>query len=670
MKVDITNLRNIKSMTFEIPDGKVSLLTGSSGSGKSSIAVAINGEFDSDDARAGADPSTMKVTISSDRLSVKTFNVDTERRLYADELSSGVYAIVMANDDEYENAKNEFEHSVKKIKNYEDALVERRAKINTLFSSTKTAFKKDGDFTKRSMIGSARSALLNSPSQRIELIQNVGGKYLTWLIDGVSFSQWRDEKTCPFCLSNTVSQERIDYLDVVTDTTETKGFDYIPTIESSLRAAGVDFGDLYDSEEFASAAKQVAALNAERQAIDALLAFLHATSFDLRENNNLLDSVDPSNEAYQQFKGLDAAIRTAQGSSTRVKKAFGKMRGAFCRIVQTNQKKINDYLRQFDIPYSFKILNMSVESQEANYLLVHNDSSSNHDFRKKLSYGERNVIALIFFLLQPMNTEDLIIIDDPVSSYDEYRREQIYKLIIDQDWTNTVLLLSHDHVFAKYALFHYRESKRQQELNRSLSSFDKHVLKRTGEVLYLVNENGFASTKRISVDDYDTMTHHILNRLQTSDLSYYQQVINLRLFYECSRNKQDDKHIYSYLSAVLHAPKADDFEQYKQCVLSSLSKYGQNEADLLNSIKERTGVLLSPLDEVTKQDIDNREGFLLIENIAALREIEENKEVKAEMSDLVHMNAALVYCLNPYKFYSCSRRLLAEIDYFTHESQA
>lgn len=78
MKVDITNLRNIKSMSFEIPDGKVSLLTGSSGSGKSSIAVAINGEFDSDDARAGTDPSTMKVTTSSDRLSVKTFNVDTE----------------------------------------------------------------------------------------------------------------------------------------------------------------------------------------------------------------------------------------------------------------------------------------------------------------------------------------------------------------------------------------------------------------------------------------------------------------------------------------------------------------------------------------------------------------------------------------------------------------
>lgn len=166
------------------------------------------------------------------------------------------------------------------------------------------------------------------------------------------------------------------------------------------------------------------------------------------------------------------------------------------------------------------------------------------------------------------------------------------------------------------------------------------------------------------------MTNHILNRLRTSDLSYYQQVINLRLFYECSRNKQDDKHIYGYLSAILHAPKADDFEQYKQSVLSSLSQYGQNEPDLRDSIKERTGVLLSPLDEVTKQGIDNREGFLLIENIAALREIEKDKEVKAEMSDLVHMNAALVYCLNPYKFYSCSRRLLAEIDYFTHESQA
>lgn len=665
MRVEISNFRNIKSMTFEIPDGKVSLLTGASGSGKSSIATAVKGEFDADDVRAGADSSTMSVAKTPGDLTVKTFNVDTERRLYADELSSGIYDIVMMNDTEYEDAKIEFNNSVIRIRHYEEALLERRAKIKTLYDSTKTSFNKNGEFSKRSMIGSAKSALIDSPSQIVELIQKNGGKYLAWLISGVGFPLWHDEATCPFCLSNTVSQERVDYLNVVTNTKEVKGLDLIPTIESSLRNAGIAFSDLYSIEEFASIAQQVAALKDECQAIDAVLNFLNATSSDLRVDDNLLNLIDPNNAAYQQFPGLRSALNQAKGSSTRTRQALGKMRTAFRRVVKENQSKINRYLQLFDIPYRFSITGMSVETREANYYLVHNDASSEYDYRNKLSYGERNVIALILFLFLPKDDDDLIIIDDPVSSYDEYRREQIYRLIIEQKWDNTVLLLSHDHVFTKYALFHYKESLRQHKLNRSLSVFDERVLARTGDVFYLKNNNGTADTEKITVEDYDTMTNHILNRLSNSNLSYYQQVINLRLFYECERVEQGDRSIYSYLSAILHAPKESNFEECKKSILTLLSNCDLCEEDLLSDIRNRTQVNLQSIQQVSKCDFENRNDMVFFERIAAFREFEKRTEIKAEMSDLIHMNAALVYCLNPYKFCSCSRRLFEEITHYS-----
>ena len=88
-----------------------------------------------------------------------------------------------------------------------------------------------------------------------------------------------------------------------------KRFDYIPTIESSIRAAGTKFNNLYNDEEFASIAQQISALNAEFKAIDVVLDFLNAPSSDLRDNINLLDEI---NIAYQQFSGSASAIHEAK----------------------------------------------------------------------------------------------------------------------------------------------------------------------------------------------------------------------------------------------------------------------------------------------------------------------------------------------------------------------
>lgn len=49
--------------------------------------------------------------------------------------------------------------------------------------------------------------------------------------------------------------------------------------------------------------------------------------------------------------------------------------------------------------------------------------------------------------------DDFVIVDDPASSFDEYRRKVLFDMFYDYKGTNTTMLVvSHDPLFAKFAL--------------------------------------------------------------------------------------------------------------------------------------------------------------------------------------------------------------------------
>lgn len=664
MFIEICNLRNIASLELEIPEEKVSFITGSSGSGKSTIGKAIEGNYDENDVKAGADPASLIVKRTPDEVTVRKFSTDTERSLYTEEVSSGVFDVVMANDGELELAKEEFLKSVSALKEFEQELRNRRRDIDGFLAKTKYKLNKNGAFAKTSMVGAAQSALANSPVAQAELIKERGGQYLSWLLTGVSFPEWVDEKTCPFCCAEAVSDDRVRYLNEVTSSGDVKGFDHIPLLHTGADELGLSIGDLFDAVELDKLAELTKALAEERNSIDELLRFLDAPNTDLRDNTDLLKCINPQDTAFARYDKLPKVLAAAKSSSAAAKKRFGDLKGAFQRTIRRNKDAINEQLSRFDIPYRFELRDLNVGNGTASFFLVHQDSNAPRDYRGKLSYGERNVISLILFLMQPAEPGNLILIDDPVSSYDEYRREQIYKLIINRDDKNTILLLSHDHVFAKYALFHHLRAKTNRAQKRDLSPLEERVLDRTGKVMYLTNIDGRARADEINFNDYDTMANHILTRLQSNDLSYYQIVINLRLFYECQRENEKDKLIYSYLSAILHASREKDLSACQIKLLDQLMDKGICEGVLVQTIEERTGVLLPFFASIGEKDLSETEGFSLIEKIAVLREFEKNKDLKAEMSDIVHMNAALVHCLNPYKYYPCSKRLREKVKRF------
>lgn len=69
------------------------------------------------------------------------------------------------------------------------------------------------------------------------------------------------------------------------------------------------------------------------------------------------------------------------------------------------------------------------------------NSNSDNDMRNLLSTGEKNLIALLLFLARPDG--DVLLIDDPASSFDDYRRTQIFDLI-QAVGDKTLLVVSHE----------------------------------------------------------------------------------------------------------------------------------------------------------------------------------------------------------------------------------
>lgn len=91
-----------------------------------------------------------------------------------------------------------------------------------------------------------------------------------------------------------------------------------------------------------------------------------------------------------------------------------------------------------------------------------------------------------------------MIIDDPASSYDEYRRKVIFDMLYKCKGENTTMLvLSHDHIFAKYAIYHFEKSK-EKRYDR-LGTLEKLYYNQTGKIDYIetYNETIIKPIKRI-----------------------------------------------------------------------------------------------------------------------------------------------------------------------------
>lgn len=628
MEISIHYFRNIEDANVAVVDKKVNFIVGPCGAGKSSIIDAISSPLVSSDTTVGHKPEETKVLIDGqepDYERTSKYGLDRQEVLFQSKPNKDGYRVFIGDETQLRKLEDAFDDEVALLWDEYDELSKFRGQIDQLTRNLSKPGAK-GTFTPKSKLGKAKTAMQNATSEVKETLDKGGTALLEWRINGMAFLE-NGEDDCPFCGQH-LTAELIQSLQNL-EGAELK--EIKPLFEASdvLSAFDLSHPDLVDEQKAKEFESELLKLFKIKNEVDKLLAFC-AMSRHVSAIDKVPDGIHVDEIVYERFPNLKSIVNGINAKTAALKKLVGKMMGAFNRLVNANVSDLNDQLESLGIPYAFVLDSASREERTAGYRLVHtNAGGTSNDMRNSLSYGERNLVALLLFL---HNKEDgMLLIDDPASSYDDFRRSQIYGYISKLK-EQTVLVVSHDHAFVRRAVRDNREN---------IGSVQFVVTGKNGLKFTLINKESFVNL--------DT---EIIHRIKLA-ASYEQKVINLRLYYEI--HKEESHSIYQYLSALLHGTEHDE-------IVRILDEKKLDEQAILHEIAETVGVEFNPTyGELKISDsslLDKWTDFELLifererlKRLKSLNGLTPEQDMYEDMlDDLVHMNDCMLFTLNPYEY--------------------
>jgi energy-coupling factor transporter ATP-binding protein EcfA2 len=154
-----------------------------------------------------------------------------------------------------------------------------------------------------------------------------------------------------------------------------------------------------------------------------------------------------NNELIQILKSLKIKIEELNSKKTDYLKNKGIFDTAIKSKVNNSKKQINDFMQSAGIPYEIDFIDEKTKNPRV--VLKHTNSDVSN-ILESLSFGEKNAFALMMFLMDVIseNTQ-FIILDDPISSFDENKKYALMHALFlnDEDKclkNRTVLMLTHD----------------------------------------------------------------------------------------------------------------------------------------------------------------------------------------------------------------------------------
>lgn len=231
---------------------------------------------------------------------------------------------------------------------------------------------------------------------------------------------------------------------------------------------------------------------------------------------------------------IDALIKTAKSLET----ALGKLANNLVGKVKNNEKLINDFLEISGIPYEVNIEGESTETYKTLFKYK-KDVNIIEDRLNYLSFGEANALALIIFAIENKGNNSLIVLDDPVSSFDNNKRYAIYNYLFDKKNNllhgKTTILMTHDF----QTVVNFAKSSNLQNLGANfcfLSNMNKKLVESSFDKSCL-----YSSVLRYK--DYA--------KDNKNDL--YSRVVAVRRVTEIEEGNQSA--FYNYLSELVHPEK-------------------------------------------------------------------------------------------------------------------
>lgn len=645
MQITISNYNNIRNLDYEIEDSKINFLFGISGCGKSSIAKALTKKSSEDNIPYNTENIPF-VEVNQGSITFneyEMFDLDYMKRVLIEKQDgTDIYHIMIGNNGELNALKEEYNKYIESLLMQRENIFNIKGKIDTLINDLKISYTRSNDYRNGCII---KKITKNLDENKLNYLKskNYSNKQVKWFSDGKNTDSYKNGK-CPFC-NKKLSDYRKSIIDKIT-IIDAKSFEKINAQNAIFNLLNIKEPNWMKKKEVDKFNKQI------RMYYDLLPQFEILTQYiNVASKTNIfldkLEKITVTKEMRILYPEIANEMDNFNNKYSNIRKKLGKIKSETDKLLKKNRERINDYLNILGIPYEFFETNINDDQKNAEFI-IRAKNSKNTDMQKdrvnNLSYGERNLIGLIIFLISHKE-DDFLIIDDPASSYDEYRRKVIFDMLYKCKGENTTMLvLSRDHIFAKYAIYHFEKSK-EKRYDR-LGTLEKLYYNQTGKIDYIETYNE-TIIKPIKKDNFDSMTNFIKKRLKElpHEINYL-LAINLRLYYEINKASRYHKEVYGYLSQILHRKEKSE-------IIESLEKVNKTENDILSAIKDDLKIDYDVLDNEYKLGI-NIDSMTNFEKLIFAREnCSKNKlgkEIKNELNNIVHMNMAYAICLNPYEF--------------------
>lgn len=654
MKINIKNYKNIENLTLEIEDNKINHIFGISGSGKSSIAQALSRKTDNEDIKVGSNPEDCVIEVNGNQVDYSKYSIfdleSSKNIIFNNEQSNGIYEVLFSENDLLLKTINECGVLLNKFEEFKEFLMKYREKIDNVINhfdvklkTHNTVFKETSKFVKlTNELSSIKS------NKFISIINKKGPDFITWIKKG---KDYEIENKCPYC-EKKLSNKRENFISEIIKLTP-KNFEIITNDNNYLEDVGIKTPNYRHSREVNRAKRELIELYSMRDYINSIIELFEdykTSKLDINKVQQIKISIKFKNK----FPDKIEIINEINDSIKEIKNMLIKIKRQSNNIIKNNKNKVNKYLSLMGIPYEFNESAYDIESKTASYSLFLKEDKEKKDRKNGLSYGERNIISLIFFLLG--NKNKILLIDDPASSYDECRRGLMFNMLYEFKNERTIILFSHDQVFVKIAtLYKYKVESRKTKSK-------KFIKDNTGKIIHFSNYQHNSQIKEITIEDFGSLSSQVKKFIQSKELNYYRKIINIRILSEMDKNKSNKfKKIYLYSSAILHKKNKEEiYEQLKQNDLK--------EDEIISSIYKKYDIELEKIPENYFKNFDINE-LSNFEKIYYFRElIAQNANVyskifnievlkkndidllKTEFDNIVHFNDRLFISLNPYEF--------------------
>jgi ABC-type Mn2+/Zn2+ transport system ATPase subunit len=483
VNVDVIHCNSIDTATIRIESGRLNIKYGPNGTGKSTIAKAIELAVRGDDLayllpfkHRGKDAATTpkpEVSGLQGINSVFVFNEDYVNQFVfqQDEVVKNSFDIFIKSAD-YDTKMAAIETSVagikdtfKKNQDLEQVLKDL-ADLSESFGKSQSGISKAGRLNKAIGGGNKLENIPEKLTPYANFIKSDASvKWIGWQLKGKEFLDIGSD--CPYCASSVEGKK--ETILAVGSEYDAKSIEHLLGLQTVLGRLGKYFSPQC-SEAVARILKNKTELSREeinylvelKGQVDTLhgkLVDLQTISFfSLRDIAVVEDRIRSlkidlpllthlaSDVTEAIVDQINVALDTVFLSAGKLKGEINIQKKAIQEAITKYKTEINEFLRYAGYKY---VVDIQPDGQSYKMKLMHVDFAGHvENSSKHLSYGERNAFSIVLFMYECLTKNpDLVILDDPISSFDKSKKFAMLQMLFRGKGSlqgRTVLMLTHD----------------------------------------------------------------------------------------------------------------------------------------------------------------------------------------------------------------------------------